>query len=748
MKSIRTGLSLAWIAILILGLALTGCSPVSSGEIIYYEETKIITGEEAENIIEVTDNRTEILFKEVTPFVASIEPGDVLMCEHPVPGAEYGLLARVTGINTTSYGFLEGVTGLAEGRTIVQVEPATLEDAIEEGVIEVTQVIPQEDLMSGALWTTGVQVLQSETGYGFSYSPAEGVTIEGHLLVTADADVSVKASFRRGLEEFEFVFSPGLEMGATLTVEKGVSWDKQYTIASIPGPPIPIWGPVTITPSIDLVVGTDGTIVASLETSVSYERSYDVGVRYYRGTWSTISEVRGEGASLEPLSFTGQADAKVYGGAVLSGTAGVSYVAEAALRTELLGNIRGLGEIESSPWRWQYDLDLYLTAQVLADLNLLRIAHVSWESDVWQYPDPAYNLAYGASGRVTTEGGKGLDGVTINFSGGQSSVTTNADGYWCKHLLRGRVQATPEKTGYRFGPAAMTITGSASNLNFLGRASVYTPMVAAGGYHTVGLKSDGTVVAVGWNTYGQCDVGSWTDIVQVAAGEGHTVGLKSDGTVVAVGYNTYGQCDVDNWTDIVQVAAGEGHTVGVKSDGTVVAVGSNSYGQCNVDDWMDIVQVATGVDFAYHTVGVKSDGTVVAVGYNFFEQCDVDNWTDIVQVAAGEGHTVGVKSDGTVVAVGSNYYGQCNVDGWTDITQVTAVWDHTVGLKSDGTVVAVGWNDYGQCDVGGWIDITHVAAGGIEFAWYTVGLKDDGTVVAVGNNDYGQCDVGGWTLIV
>ena len=53
----------------------------------------------------------------------------------------------------------------------------------------------------------------------------------------------------------------------------------------------------------------------------------------------------------------------------------------------------------------------------------------------------------------------------------------------------------------------------------------------------MGLKSDGTVVAVGYNCYGQLDVGSWSNIVQVAAGEIHTVGLKSDGTVVAVGDN-------------------------------------------------------------------------------------------------------------------------------------------------------------------------------------------------------------------
>jgi alpha-tubulin suppressor-like RCC1 family protein len=38
-------------------------------------------------------------------------------------------------------------------------------------------------------------------------------------------------------------------------------------------------------------------------------------------------------------------------------------------------------------------------------------------------------------------------------------------------------------------------------------------MVAARRFHTVGLKSDGTVVAVGNNEFGQCDVGSWRDIL-------------------------------------------------------------------------------------------------------------------------------------------------------------------------------------------------------------------------------------------
>ena len=64
---------------------------------------------------------------------------------------------------------------------------------------------------------------------------------------------------------------------------------------------------------------------------------------------------------------------------------------------------------------------------------------------------------------------------------------------------------------------------------------------------TIGLRSDGTVVAAGWNKTGQCNVSDWQDIVAVCAGYSHTVGLRSDGTVVAVGHNLYGQCGVSDW---------------------------------------------------------------------------------------------------------------------------------------------------------------------------------------------------------
>ena len=267
--------------------------------------------------------------------------------------------------------------------------------------------------------------------------------------------------------------------------------------------------------------------------------------------------------------------------------------------------------------------------------------------------------------------------------------------------------------------------------------------VSTGEWHTVGLKADGTVVAVGSNGKGQCDVSNWTDIVAVSAGSWHTVGLKADGTVVAVGYNENGQCDVKDWTDIVAISAGRLHTVGLKADGTVVAVGYNEDVCDVVSNWTDIVAISAGEG---HTVGLKADGTVVAEGYNECGQCDVSDWTDIVAVSAGSSHTVGLKADGTVVAVGYNEDGECDVSDWTDIVAVSAGPWHTVGLKSDGTVVVVGSNRNGQCDVRDWTDIVAISAG----KWHTVGLKADGTVLAVGCvrwDDYGQCKVSRWADI-
>ncbi len=144
----------------------------------------------------------------------------------------------------------------------------------------------------------------------------------------------------------------------------------------------------------------------------------------------------------------------------------------------------------------------------------------------------------------------------------------------------------------------------------------------------IGLKMDGTVVADGYgHQYAQCNVSNWTDIVAISVSDMHTVGLKSDGTVVAVGKNDYGQCDVQDWKDIVAISTASGITVGLKLDGTVVVAGSDYNGKNNVSDWTDIVAIFAAQSF---TVGIKSDGTVVvaskSIGYDKSIINEISKW--------------------------------------------------------------------------------------------------------------------------
>lgn len=205
--------------------------------------------------------------------------------------------------------------------------------------------------------------------------------------------------------------------------------------------------------------------------------------------------------------------------------------------------------------------------------------------------------------------------------------------------------------------------------------------------HTVGLRSNGTVVAWGVNYFGMCNVSGWKNIIAVSAGRHHTVGLKADGTVVATQYDGdhyRGQCDVSGWTDIVAVSAGSDHTVGLKSDGTVVAVGNKQHGKCDVSGWTNIVAISAG---GIQTFGLKADGTVVATG-GYHE--GTSGWTDIVAIDARSFYPVGLKADGTVVVADSFGHSGWDISGWTDIVAVSVGIDHIVGLKSDGTVVAAG----------------------------------------------------------
>lgn len=230
--------------------------------------------------------------------------------------------------------------------------------------------------------------------------------------------------------------------------------------------------------------------------------------------------------------------------------------------------------------------------------------------------------------------------------------------------------------------------------------------VAAGTYHSLALRSDGTVVAWGKvQTSGPSFIeatvpSGLSGVTAIAAGGVQSMALKSDGTVVAWSANG----DVQNTVPgglvgVVSVAAGNSHGLALRSDGTVVAWGSNGSGQTTVPTGLNgMVAVAAGY---YHSLALKNDGTVVAWGLNDWGQTSVPaGLTGVVAIAAGSLHSLALKSDGTVVAWGIGPEGESAVPaGLSGVKAVAASEFRSLVLKSNGTVVAWGYNNYGQSTV-------------------------------------------------
>ena len=149
-----------------------------------------------------------------------------------------------------------------------------------------------------------------------------------------------------------------------------------------------------------------------------------------------------------------------------------------------------------------------------------------------------------------------------------------------------------------------------------------------------------------------------------AAGRYHTIALKKDGTVVAAGNNTHGECSVENWSDVVQVCAGNGFTAGLTYDGKILIAGDTSRGINDAAKSDNVLFISSG---AYNVLVTDINGHTKAYGGNDSNQGMTDLWKNIVAANGGETHSIGVSSDGTAFGSGGNESGQISLSDWNNI---------------------------------------------------------------------------------
>ncbi len=308
--------------------------------------------------------------------VDTIEVGDILVFP-PSSRVPNGALRTVTGV----------------GAEVITTEPASVEEAFENLRFDTTITLTAAHLASGGaarkagaarsgfeLQTTFDDFVVLDLD-GEGATGADRILASGYVLLDPafHFDIEVRWFTLRDLELHAIMRTESeVTVRSSIDVQALSSDNCRVPIASFEFLPIPLMGGVvSVTPTIDIVVGCDGSVSAELSTGMSFAREQVAGVEYHDENWDLLSDCS-QSFEAYPPELSAELALSAYlscdAGFLIYGLAGPSVLAKASLSLD--------AAVGANPW-WRLDCGLDIDAKGTVEMFKRTLAELDFDVFDW-----------------------------------------------------------------------------------------------------------------------------------------------------------------------------------------------------------------------------------------------------------------------------------------------------------------------------------------------------------------------------
>jgi formylglycine-generating enzyme required for sulfatase activity len=334
------------------------------------DTTEVLTEQTTDELIDISQDGSVFTFAKMTPELSELDAGDV-MVSNVSEAVPYGFLREVTGVTSSG------------GQVVVRTASATIEDAIQQGAVQLSRHLTPADVEKMTL-ADGVSLMTQPNAAAFNDSfffELNNVVLydkDGNHNTTYDQlQVDGSVEFAPGfdfdmavknwkLEELEFLFNVEETVELEFQVEvEVVSIEASYEIAHLDLGTVTVFvGPVPVVFLIEMPVYLrgDGDLSVGVTAKVIQTANLTAGLRYENGDWDPIAHLTNN-FTFEPPRVSAGIDLKGYIdpplGLLLYGVAGPFAGVTPYLKLE--------SDVSNDPW-WELHAGIDATVGVKVEV--------------------------------------------------------------------------------------------------------------------------------------------------------------------------------------------------------------------------------------------------------------------------------------------------------------------------------------------------------------------------------------------